>query len=1365
MEKLKIAEDISTLPLEVKRDILAKYDTLASVHFGVSSEKVIENNRDTYETILQPMVYRSLLMDQSSDYFIKAKGDSTNIARLFSNSEQAEKIFKEYRNKLGVQSIEIDREKIVKALSGFGIETVSDSEIENIAKEVDFEFSDEDLIDVSFDDFLEDDLLDDLEFSEDSLFGKNGKSEEPKEEEVQSYEEPEDNQESTEDEDYSRIMSVWGDDIKITVNGIMETYDRLYQSGYGLVMPSGVLTNEGIKRSNSKGELGFSGSRATDIKVFQAISDALGEANTYQSFTSEEPDIRRLYSSKTGIVFTDMHIKFMFGHLNFAKGKHGIRRYLTRTGKTNESETKVIKYSDIRGWIQEEVERYICKAYKDMGFSDEITEEKLQESLRINKTMSSYLKNVIIVAERKAGVNTRIKISCDKPINDQLLVRKLTSSLNVGQSRNVKVRTVGEYKNGIIDINIVYNDKAYSQDTLFGYQVLDVFEEQGLRPSWSNVIMGKKDDGTIYTRNFKSTNNPVYALYASSGGGKGVMTLNLLVTALVDGCDVWYIDGKPDVAKTLADVAWTRGKEAMVYNGVQSAGAMLEHVDYCPRKSKAMINGNPKAKSDLEVALDDYENIPKGIFKSKADALGYIMLTTYLRGLELLTITAKQRTETKPSDWLVVVLDEMKNAAEKEKLINEKLESVLTARKKEVGPDGKKIQEATDPVCQFINRFNRWKNEIVGAFIECITATFRFADMTVICVWQETDFPKDYVSVSSIAKAVDSASSKFIKIMGARAAKDYGSTNFGTPSSLSKTASWYDYRFTEPDKGGHFAIGINVNSNDMVTFRPFNVYSDAKHPELIVQNAEAVGMTKQDLVGVSFDENGQIIHEVGFEGYADAMLNRFGLKTEEQLQKGFDYANQVLQNEGLNININDYMYNVHNFDLIYEGADNMGAGGYDPVDSSDNTKPVDNLNKQKLDYIDDDEVLEFGNTAEASPWDDSFIQQVDNRTAETMNKQLESIKQFKELGRQTNNKAQPNVEMLDWGEINNQSEQEQFMELEYEVEEPDFEDDNYVPIYNTRASSELDFEDDNYVPIYNTRASSEPQYNPNYADSTFTRGENGRVNVRPRETQNIIPIRYEESMDIPIDRYSPIIRFKEKLFQSQYGTVYQFSKRWKAVLDNIKANYPSASMITRVTIADDTLMVNNKIIDMSDILDGEYDVRFEDIVNFKVMFKKFPGIKELMLDRDAFDLLTDEYGRKDTDIWQVFLDNKALAMMVIEPLSGGNPTVVYRDKFADKVEEIKRKAEESKFRREIDYMSAANNPRLNEKSIGYQSKVWNGSKNTAGKAWKNARKSMTQKGNTKWFKAAGFSLGAAALILGGGLVGGLEGIINKFSRR
>ena len=89
-------------------------------------------------------------------------------------------------------------------------------------------------------------------------------------------------------------------------------------------------------------------------------------------------------------------------------------------------------------------------------------------------------------------------------------------------------------------------------------------------------------------------------------------------------------------------------------------------------------------------------------------------------------------------------------------------------------------------------------------------------------------------------------------------------------------------------------------------------------------------------------------------------------------------------------------------------------------------------------------------------------------------------------------------------------------------------------------------------------------------------GENGRVNVRPRETQNIIPIRYEESMDIPIDRYSPIIRFKEKLFQSQYGTVYQFSKRWKAVLDNIKANYPSASMITRVTIADDTLMVNNR---------------------------------------------------------------------------------------------------------------------------------------------------------------------------------------------
>ena len=56
--------------------------------------------------------------------------------------------------------------------------------------------------------------------------------------------------------------------------------------------------------------------------------------------------------------------------------------------------------------------------------------------------------------------------------------------MNVGTDSSIAVRQVGEYADGVLDINVVYNERKFSQDTLFAYQVLDKLEEQGIRPRW-----------------------------------------------------------------------------------------------------------------------------------------------------------------------------------------------------------------------------------------------------------------------------------------------------------------------------------------------------------------------------------------------------------------------------------------------------------------------------------------------------------------------------------------------------------------------------------------------------------------------------------------------------------------------------------------------------------------------------------------------------------------------------------------------------------------------------------------------------------------------------------------------------------------
>lgn len=734
--------------------------------------------------------------------------------------------------------------------------------------------------------------------------------------------EPEQQPESEADR-LEKIRDLWGEQLITVVRSIMSAYDRLYESGYGLVSPAGILTNNGIMRSKTDGTLGVTGSPVNDKILYKEVCRAVGEA-AFNKYSAGEPDIKKLLQTNTPVTYYEMHIKFLMGHLRYCKG---LPAWLREHGIENKSTTKVIKYGDIRGWIQETVENLFYKAYDEMGVVTDAADEAFDESLEtvntVNITLSRSLKNVIVVAEQKKNVHTRLRICSDSPLDVEALKAGILGRLNIGTSNEVSVKQIGEYKDGIADLVVVYNEKSYSQDALFAYQVLDILAEQDIKPTWDNVILGKRDDGTIMTYNFKNAQNPAYGLYAASGSGKGVMTLNLLASALADNCKMLYIDGKPDMSEVLADVAWKDNLDACVFNGVSAKGAEgLENRGNCIRDVKRYY---------------DIQNIPDGIFNTEAEKKKFNMTVTYLRGVQLVCQIAAKRAEQSSSgsvdDWVVGVFDECEQFSQQESNVTADLEAALKERESMKGPDGKKINASQDDACRFIKAYMRWRNVVRSKFKECMTSTFRYACMTVFFVWQTTKFPAQYTKGSILAEIVESAGANMVKIMGRSAAVNYGSTAYGTPSSLSR-CKWYDTRFTGPN-GGFFAIGKDVNSDDsMEVFRPFNVYSNASNKKLIVQNAKNAGLTEADLVGVSLNSDGSVVKEIGFEGYVNKMLAQYGMTISGQLNQGYTYCDMMVRDIGLGTDLLHFMYNTTNFSC--EGAEsaddveiNTGGGGGD----------------------------------------------------------------------------------------------------------------------------------------------------------------------------------------------------------------------------------------------------------------------------------------------------------------------------------------------------------------------------------------------------------------------------------------------------
>lgn len=202
---------------------------------------------------------------------------------------------------------------------------------------------------------------------------------------------------------------------------------------------------------------------------------------------------------------------------------------------------------------------------KSMLSSDALKQKIDKDIYRVIKSMCT---GAVVTSYNSLGSKVNSIILRVVDINDNLST-DLTSTLFSGFSTNTKIK----YANGevisdgkmlgdgsnplpfrIIEYRHDFDSKLTDAEPLFGYTAVELFRDRGVPISWDRVLLGEDIKGTPL---FASLTDPddlpmqahaVHNMMAGSRSGKGVMTMNMLASAVAEDKPVFYIDRKPDMA-------------------------------------------------------------------------------------------------------------------------------------------------------------------------------------------------------------------------------------------------------------------------------------------------------------------------------------------------------------------------------------------------------------------------------------------------------------------------------------------------------------------------------------------------------------------------------------------------------------------------------------------------------------------------------------------------------------------------------------------------------------------------------------------------------------------------------------------------
>ncbi len=662
------------------------------------------------------------------------------------------------------------------------------------------------------------------------------------------------------------------------------------------------------------------------------------------------------YMLEAQLMFQSANIR-LSGHL--AK-KNSIRHWntLTKAGANVES-SRLDKLSDYKKWltwvINRQYARYIVEAIGEEEIKQYMGEPKamLNISEKLNNIASQFnaaLRNVIVVRERrrndKDDMETTSIATIVPSIDPVRVAEELVQEGVLNASGSTKVKAKGNIVNDIKTIKIAYDGNFVATD-IFSGEIVDKLMRAGVRPRWDKVILGMNANGDIIYHDFKKLNKKtdsldyVYTIYGGTGSGKGNMTLSLLSAAILDGCRVFYIDGKPDSGYAFGLQAWKEGKEAFMFDGQPKIGDPKVTTEDAQVEEMPYIN-RVRSATEKEISLG---LIPDSLFVGiESDRMlataEFLGVTRYLRGIQFWVRSIVLNNN--PDDWAVYVFDELTSMSNREAKVRNMLyerakelfeeagltdESILVhdsmlvdkVMKKvlqgfDLGKVKEKLRKAYSNAIEnieglrFINQWCKWTDTILNGMTNLRTIGIRKSSATTIIIFQEAKWiklagadDKSYTKVRAFAQELGAMSTKFV----GRRALDLKCGVFGQSEAFH--SDWYN-RDVMPDGalGWAMTTSSTVMGDDsgVKVFKPFSCWG-------------YVFSMKETRISDSTP-----FKERYFEYNIGKMAEALNVDVGASIQRAYDWANKVLTENSIGVDlmsgngdaVKRYMYNASNFD-------------------------------------------------------------------------------------------------------------------------------------------------------------------------------------------------------------------------------------------------------------------------------------------------------------------------------------------------------------------------------------------------------------------------------------------------------------------
>lgn len=973
VENIKIAMYAMTADVAIKTDIIQKYEMLAGVKFG-GNEVIITQNADSFRVLMNETLFYTIVCPVKRMHLDQFKNLYNMIKVIEKNGLEKDKAYSKMYSDLNAllkkHNIEVLRvvneNDIVNALKCFGLEVDAepvDSEIideSEIGEELPEEISEE-----IFDNL--DDILNESEEIEEEPEIEEDEPEEELPTPVEEDDEPKINSDKKE-----LIEKLKHSTLKGIVNGnvknLSSVLKALYETGFTSFPQVGILGNNGddsplIKLSTSDGRVheatvADSGS-AYDYEIAQAIIGVIPELGSYALTNEGEtvPNTKALIDSSK--VCYKMHLQFQRANIEYSKGRTSIRRWITETqlGKSgcsnfdewknkenNGKSTVLTKFKHASAWYSWCVSNIMYEAIADdilernASGNAVVIDKKSDggdwmvpagyttEAKNIIQAIDKNFRNVIAVSERnkdtdtKELISTEIRISCGRPIDKDAVIKALNDRLNSGVANSIDIRLVGEdtfNKDNVLILKIIFDVESEDKADKFAYEVIDNILDSGGAPTWSHALIGKNEDGTyLYWDDFM---NPAseqvfkrcYAIYAGSRSGKGVMTSTLLTSALCDGKQVFYTDGKPENGLCLGQLAWSKGHEAYVFDGkpvcsVPFVGFMENYT------------GDQRTNTEL---LQYLNKLPSELFENEAyfseeTQREFLGVMRYLKSLHLCMeiINARQSGKLPMDNWQVWVFDEMTSMSGAEKKVREIFSRYVRHKLGKADPkesdenakysidfNAKNANDFLDPKNEkydkgmaYIKNWCNWTANMTMLLNDLKTIKIGKANLNIIFIFQEATWLAKDAKITTIGKVVDMLDTT--KIVGCNALAN-ACRNYGDAETQKKT--WYSDKVNKAG-AGNWAIGMDssdIRTSKVKVFKPYKVWT--------IPLDDKKQLRKDKVQG---DEAKRYI-----AGYVEYLAGKLGLDIPSTLQSAYDYAESAVKTLDYAQSIKEFMYDCSNF--------------------------------------------------------------------------------------------------------------------------------------------------------------------------------------------------------------------------------------------------------------------------------------------------------------------------------------------------------------------------------------------------------------------------------------------------------------------